>query len=164
MDQKNITTFQKNDVIIRQGDLEFFMYEILSGRVGVYINYGKDNEEKLTELEEGNFVGELGLLGEEGSVYASPRSATVVAAADNTAVLKIGVTDFNDYFRENPEKIFRMMQQMSKRLKDITNDYAEACDTIRGMKETEGEIRTDRKESLLERIAKYSTIYPMVWY
>ena len=47
-------SFSKNEVIFRQGDDAQEMFDIVSGSVGVYINYGQENETQLTVLKAGN--------------------------------------------------------------------------------------------------------------
>ena len=71
-------SFSKNEVIFRQGDDAQEMFDIVSGSVGVYINYGQENETQLTVLKAGNFLGEMGLI------ENYPRSATAVAMEDGT--------------------------------------------------------------------------------
>ena len=112
--------FKQGEIIFRQGDPGDSMYDIFSGRVGVYAAYGTANEKLLTELKANEFFGEMGLL------EKAPRSATVVALED-TAVYVIGEDDFNDYFIKQPEKALQIMRQLSQRLRRRTEDYLEAC-------------------------------------
>ncbi|MCR5161272.1 MAG: cyclic nucleotide-binding domain-containing protein [Lachnospiraceae bacterium] len=122
-------TFRKGDVICRKGDLENWMYEIQRGSVAVYINYRSDTERKLTELGAGAFIGELGLL------RSIPRSATVIAAEDDTALMKLTAEACDAYFKENPDRNVALVQQLADRLIQLTKDYSEACLTICELKE-----------------------------
>ena len=121
-----ILKFRKGDIIFEEGDLEDWMYEIRKGMVGIYAGYGTPEEKELTALEEGSFLGELGLI------TGSERSAAA-AALENTELLKITDEELAEYFVANPGKIIRVMKQMAARLQDLTDDYMEACRTISEM-------------------------------
>lgn len=73
-------------VIIREGELGKYLYIIKKGKVRVLKQFG-NGELILTELEKGNFFGELSLIDE----YLT--SATVVAVEDSI-LLKMGADDF----------------------------------------------------------------------
>ena len=90
----DIIKFRKGDIIFEEGDLENWMYEIRRGMVGIYAGYGTPAEKELTALEEGSFLGELGLI------TGSERSASA-AALENTELLKITDEDFAEYFIAN---------------------------------------------------------------
>ncbi|MBQ6341715.1 MAG: cyclic nucleotide-binding domain-containing protein, partial [Anaerolineaceae bacterium] len=70
-------TFNKGDVIFHEGDNGDSFFQIESGKVAVITDYGKENEKQLTEMEAGQFFGEL------AAVEGYHRSATVIAAEDN---------------------------------------------------------------------------------
>ena len=69
-------TFGKDQVIFREGDNAATMYDILSGKVGIYKNYGAKNEQQIIVMEAGQVFGEMGMI----EYY--PRSATAVALED----------------------------------------------------------------------------------
>ena len=144
MEQK---TFKQNDVIFRQGDAADCMYAVRSGAVGVYLDFGGPGELKLTELQAGQYLGEMGLLD------SAPRSATAVALSDDTALDVIAESDFRAVFDENPEQFLNMLQQMSSRLRRVTRDYAEACRTVADVVEAE-KAGEEKSDALKHRIAK----------
>ncbi len=140
-------TMRAGEAIFRQGDPSDCMYDILSGTVGVFLDYGGAHERKLTELGEKQFLGEMGLLDK------APRSATAVALSDDTRLQVIREEDFTRSFEEDPERMLALLQQMSTRLRRISRDYAEASRTI-------GDLVEARKQgagtdaALSNRIAK----------
>ena len=73
------------------------MYDIQSGQVDIYVNFGGDNEKKIAQLFNGELFGEMGILD------ASPRSATAVALDDTTVLGEIREDDLKDYFLKQPE-------------------------------------------------------------
>lgn len=117
-------TYKKGEVIIHEGDLEFCMYDIVIGSVGIYSHYGTPAEQLISTLSDGDYFGEMELI----SVRA--RSASVVAL-EPTEVIVIDRDTFGDFCRNSPERVLTIMQQLSDRLRKTTADYVEACKTAR---------------------------------
>ena len=139
--------YQCGTVICREGEPGDCMYEIETGKVGVYHDYGGPNEKLIAELFGGKMFGEMGL------VDHAPRSATVVAADENTVITTITEEDFFEYYRENPTKVPDIIQQMCHRLRETTKNYIEACHTVYDTVETK-KSGEKKSKSLLERINK----------
>ena len=148
-------TFDKDSVIFRQGDFSQDMYDIISGSVGIYTDYGKENENRLTVLQAGDFLGEMGLI------ETDPRSATAVAMEDGTSLQVIGAEEFSDYFKTRTDRLLAIMRQLSRRLRDLTEDYEAACKVRDALKETSGKTEK-RSASLLEKVKKYLAFYDNV--
>ena len=120
----DIVTFKKEDVIFRQDDRENFMYEILSGTVGIYKEFETERENKVAELGAGQFLGEMEL------VEAEPRSATAVALSDTVQLKRISDENYPSFFEQNPVQVYLIMKQLSENLRQTTRNYAEACRTL----------------------------------
>ena len=118
-DTMEIQTCKKGQVIFRQGDIEPCMYDIQSGKVGIYAEYGTDREQLLTTLGENSYFGEMGFI------ESSPRSATAVCLENGTKLLTVTRENFYNYFR-----VLEVMQGMSHRLRELTEDYMDACRTV----------------------------------
>ena len=116
--------FNGSDVIFRQGDASDCMYDIMRGRVGIYMNYGASGEKLLTILKEDQFFGEMGLLD------SAPRSATAVALDDETELRMVSAADFDAFMEEKPTKVVEIIQHLSSRLRELTNDYMDACKAV----------------------------------
>ena len=123
-------TYQKNEIIFKQGEYAKSMFDITSGRVGVYVGYGTEHENRLAVLEAGQFLGEMGLI------ECRPRSADAVALQDGTTLEEISDKEFASYFADQPERLLMIMRQLSSRLRSTTQDYEAACRVLDGMKET----------------------------
>ena len=121
MDRK---MFQKGALIFREGDTADCMYAVNSGRVGVYAAYGTAEEKLLAEYTQDGYFGEMGLL------EHAPRSAAAIALEDNTCLEAVNEENFLVYFREHPEQVLRIMQQLSGNLRKTSRDYAETCRRI----------------------------------
>ena len=145
--------YKKGEVIFRQGDAGDSMFDIHWGRIGVYSNYGTKQEKLLTMLESGDFLGEMGMIDH------APRSATAVAMENGTSVSEITEEGLGELFRESPAKVLMIMQQLSARLRKLTNDYMDACQTASGLVRVE-EHETLDKETLAEirdRVEHYAS-------
>ncbi len=145
-------TYQNGEVIFRQGDFAHGMYNILKGSVGIYLDYGKPTEKKLSVLGVGEFLGEMGMI----EVY--PRSATAVAEEDDTQLREIDEKEFSDYFREDPTQLLAMMRQMSGRLRERTEDYRAACQILEELNATR-DNPGKRSKTLKEKIEKLLDYY-----
>ena len=120
----NTKSFARGQVVFKQGDYSDCMYDIIQGRIGVYGGYGTPEEKLIAELDEGQTLGEMGMI------EAWPRSATAVALADDTLLAEIGEEELTEYFRDKPEKLLRIMKLISGRLRETTQKYADACRAV----------------------------------
>ena len=147
-----IKEYRKGEVIFRQGDYGNWMYDIRWGKVGIFADYGTLNEKQLAELKAEEFFGEMGLIED------CPRSATAVALEQGTRLKVITEENFNDYFKERPTKVYVIMQHMSHRLRQLTEDYLEVCRTV--AEQTEAE-QTGKEKSgwLKEHLKKFAGVY-----
>ena len=143
--------FQKGEVIFREWTVGGEMFEIKSGSVGIYANYGADGERLLTELGAGRIFGELSALDLE------PRSATAVALSDGEAA-EIDFADLRGYLAEQPERVLEIMRGISSRVRELTDDYLDACGTIRELDRCRRESAKQDK-SLLGRIKRFLADY-----
>lgn len=129
----NVKKFAKGEVIFKEGTYESFMYDLIEGKVGIYAKYGEAEEKLLTELttENGSIT-----FGEMGLIDAMPRSATAVALEDVVACVVTG-EEFGAYFKENPAAVLAIMQNMSKRIRSLSQDYMDACRAVAEMADAE---------------------------
>lgn len=143
-------TYQCNEVIFEQGAYASSMYEVSSGSVGVFANYGTNDERKLAMFGPSSFFGEMGL------VECYPRSATAVALDDDTTVIEIGPDDFSSFYQDQPEKVLSVMRQLSARLRETDKRYQEACQAVYDAIEAEkaGQRRSHSIRSKLSGMLK----------
>lgn len=123
---------KKGDVIFRERDRSDCMYDIHSGCVGIYKNYGTDKQKLLTKLTEDMFFGEMGLF------EKLHRSATAVALENGTVIEPIRENELSVLFAKNPAKVLMILEHLSGRLRQLTIDYLKACRTLA---ETEEQIK-----------------------
>ena len=145
-------TYNKDEIIFRQGEYASEMFDILSGRVGIYAGYGTVDQTLLAVLNAGQFVGEMGMI----EVY--PRSATAVALENGTTLAAIDEKEFSSYFSEQPERLLEIMRQLADRLRDRTEDYQAAC-LIRDEMLATNKAPEKRSKSFLGRVKALIAAY-----
>lgn len=116
--------FSKGTIIFNEGDIQYWMYGISSGSVGVYTAYGTEEQRLITTMGKDQIFGEMGLL------EAMPRSGTAVAMED-TVLEVIRNQDFKAYLTSSPVKCLRLMQIMSQRIRRLDHQYASAIDLLK---------------------------------
>ena len=124
-------TFGTDEVIFREGEYALTMYEIKTGSVGIYANYGLQDECKLAILSKGEYFGEMGIA------ECYPRSATAVALEDGTTIDEIDAEEFSNYFKDQPETVLTIMRTLSARLRETNARYLEAREAIHDAIEAE---------------------------
>ena len=127
----DIKAFGKGDVIFREGDPSDCMYEVYTGKVGVYAAYGTPEQKLLMEYYQDHYFGEMGLL------EKAPRSATAVALEDDTTVASINEENFGEFFERNPANVLMLMQSMSHNLRRRTDEFVAVCRSIKELSEKE---------------------------
>jgi signal-transduction protein with cAMP-binding, CBS, and nucleotidyltransferase domain len=152
--ENKIRKFAKGDVIFKEGAQEYFMYDLMEGKVGIYAKYGEAGERLLTELnaEDGKVT-----FGEMGLIDVMTRSATAVALEDVTACVITG-EEVGEYFKDNPEAVLAIMHNMSKRIRELTQDYLDACRVVAESVEAE---KTGKEKSswFREKVSKFIKVY-----
>ncbi|MFQ5857941.1 MAG: cyclic nucleotide-binding domain-containing protein [Anaerolineae bacterium] len=108
--------YQDGEIIIRQGEVGDCMYVIQEGQVEVIAE--KDGEEvRLAVRGAGEFVGEMAIFERE------VRSATV-RALGQARVLTVDKKNFLRRIHEDPSLAFRMVQTMSRRIRELSEEVA----------------------------------------
>lgn len=94
-----------------QGDMGVGLYVLKSGKVRiVQANHPDKAEEVLGTAEPGAVLGEMALLDD------LPRSASVIAAEDSSALL-LPVWEFRTTLRKNPDIALKLLAALSRRLR-----------------------------------------------
>jgi CRP-like cAMP-binding protein len=115
-------TFSDGEIITRQGDVGDCMYVIQEGKVQVLVE--KDGvETPLRIANEGEFMGEMAIFDHE------ERSATL-RALGGARLLTIDKKNFLKRIHQDPSLAFRLVQMMSKRVRDLSDEIARLKSTI----------------------------------
>ncbi len=103
-------SFNKGDMIIREGERDGRVFVIISGEVEVIINLGEKNERVLEVFRSNNYFGEMAVLDD----YI--RTASVVARED-TEVLSLDQWNIREEIKKYPSIAIELLQTLSRRLR-----------------------------------------------
>ncbi len=110
----------KGDVIFKEKEPGASMFIIQAGQVEIYRQQA-GKEKHIALLGPGDFFGEMSVLEE------IPRTASARALQDSQ-LLQIDATTFDQVLRENPEIAVRMMRRLSRRLRTMEEADEKAHD------------------------------------
>jgi len=140
---------KKGSIIYKRGEECHTMYILRSGKVGLYLNYGKQDQYKLLSADKvGTSLGEMGLL--EGM----PRNATAVAEEDITLSV-ITEDGLYEYISENPEDGARMFKDLAHRFKIVTDELVKTQELLLEVNKEEG---GKEKTTLREKLKKLADL------
>ncbi len=106
-------TYQKNEVIIKQGEPGAGLFIILTGSVQVTSKTRPGlPDAKLNILNKGEFFGEMSLLD------GYPRAATVTALTE-TQLVELDRWAFHDALRREPSIAVAMLPVLTKRIRQL---------------------------------------------
>jgi len=108
-------SYQKNNVIINEGDDTNSLYLIISGKVKVVLSDEDGKEITISILEPNEYFGELALIDSE------PRSARVVTM-EQCQFCVINQSDFNHVQDNNPGLVRNLLKGLSKRLREANKN------------------------------------------
>ena len=112
--------FAAGDIIIREKEAGASMFIIQTGQVEIFRQHaGKERQVAL--LGPGDFFGEMSVLEE------IPRTASARALQDSQ-LLQIDATTFDQVLHQNPEIAVRMMRRLSRRLRSMEEAEEKAND------------------------------------
>jgi len=116
----HVRSYEKGEVIFRQGDPGVGLYIVKDGEVDVYNEYQDLTCSKITVLHHGDFFGETSLLNE------TPRSATIVCVKPSL-LWGLFKPDLLNLIDSDPKLgvrlIFRLSQIVAERLRLLNDNY-----------------------------------------
>ena len=131
-------------LVLREEEEVGTLLVILTGRVTVSIHCSEGKEVILSVLSDGEFLGEISLLGNE------PRSASITAT-DDTEQLLLRRTETFDCLHENPKIVTTLLSSLASRLRRtnrqveslaLLKSYARVAGVLLLLAEDQGITRT----------------------
>lgn len=105
--------FGKHEVIFNKGETGASMYIIRSGAVEVFLPPDDESPRViLKDLHTGEYFGELSLFDDK------PRSATVEAIEDDTALVELKRDDFTDHLSKSKPATLAILSELAERLRE----------------------------------------------
>ncbi len=106
-----VKEFRKSEVIFDEGDSGHEMYIIYAGKVSLSTK-GPGREILLGTIGPGDFFGEMAVID------SSSRTAKAVAEEDNTVLVVLDKSKFNELVSEHPSFALTIMQHLSRWLRE----------------------------------------------
>ncbi len=116
-----LSQYNAGAVVFNEGDPGDCLYIIASGKVGIYARTDNGDEISLKDLDVAEVFGEMSLLD------GLPRSATV-KVHEKTLLFHINRTDFNLFLIQNPEVSLKLIETVSRRLRDTNKRLKDLTD------------------------------------
>lgn len=110
--------YDTDEIIFHQGEPGHEMFILLKGRVKLFVSSIDGTDIPVAELNPGDFFGEMSLLDN------APRSASA-QVLDDCMVIVINETNFEAVIVQQPGLAFRIMQSMSKRIRQLNDEVAQ---------------------------------------
>ena len=108
--EKCINEYDVSEVIFEEGSVGLELFVVLDGKVDI-VRQGGTGRTLIVTLEKGEFFGEMAVID------GSSRSATAVAAAPSTRVMRINHARFVYLVSQQPAFALMIMDALSKRLR-----------------------------------------------
>lgn len=149
-----IVRFEKERVILREGDMSSDMYKIIKGHAELYTGYGTEREVLLGIIGPQSCFGEFGLLLHEPSIYT-------VIAFDEVYVLRITEGEMGDFVQENHKNIIEIMRNMSRMMMVMQHQIDMLSADIKNGRKADQELikKTQRN---LRGYAVYNSCPPVI--
>ena len=131
-------SYNKGEVIIREGERDARLFIVVSGEVEVIKNLGTKNERPIRTLKPPSYFGEMALIDDQ------VRSAGVVAKQD-TRVLSLEQWNLHQEIRKYPELAIHLLRMLSRRIRAIDKNlintlrnFLPICANCKKIRDSEG--------------------------
>ncbi len=104
--------FDKNTVIINQGDLSRSLFIVVYGRLKAFATDAEGNQTIFSFFNNGNYFGELSLLDD------APRSATV-STLEECTLLTIDHVMFKDFIDSHPSACWSLFRSLTASIRNM---------------------------------------------
>ena len=111
LSQCHIHKYAAKSTIIHSGEKAETLYYIAKGSVAVLIKDQDGHEMILSYLNQGDFIGEVGLFDES----ENPKRTAWVKAKTSCEIAEVSYSKFKQLVQVNPEILMRLTAQISRR-------------------------------------------------
>jgi CRP-like cAMP-binding protein len=110
-----VTNYPAGYAFFNKNDIGEEFYIILKGKIGIYISDNAGSVLKVSELDCGDYFGEMALLGNKR------RTATVRSLSDVTVAI-VNNDNFEEVIKCDTSLALRIMKSMSQRIEHLNNE------------------------------------------
>ena len=116
----NVKKVEKQTVITKEGDnSRHVMFVLLRGSIGVYKQFGKEDQEQISTLKQGDFFGEM-------TLFSNKAYPTTTVALDHVILLAVTPSSVLDFIKTQPEGTCDLIKVLSRQLYGFDEPKAES--------------------------------------
>ncbi|WP_028234537.1 Crp/Fnr family transcriptional regulator [Pseudobutyrivibrio sp. MD2005] len=120
-------------MILREGEINFDMYKIVSGHVEMYTGYGTDSEVLIGIFGAGTCFGEFGILTGKPAIYT-------IITYSKTKLLRVTEALMGTFIQENPEDAIQIMKNMANNMSTMQHQIVQLSTELVEQSEYKEEI------------------------
>lgn len=120
--------YDDGEIVVRQGDVGECLYVVQDGEVEILVDQG-GTEVVLRSAGRNEILGEMAIFDRQ------PRSATI-RAKGRARILTLDKRNFLRRINEDPSLAFRMIETMSRRVRQLSREVVELQTALREREET----------------------------
>jgi len=109
MSNAAMMNFEEKHVIFSQGQVDPHLYKIMSGKVGLYLNYGKSDEQLVGITTAPNYIGTM-------NAFAFQPSAYTAVTITKSMLLKLPEAELSTFAKSDPGTAVGMMKTMAHQI------------------------------------------------
>jgi len=106
--------YNKNTVLVTEGDESTYLYIIHKGIASAYLNNEDGRQVNLNYMHDGDYFGELSLLD------GKPRSASVITVTD-CEILLVSRVSVLELIARHPEFAMQLLTELTRRVRNLTD-------------------------------------------
>ncbi len=152
--EAKIKKYAEGDIIIAEGTVNPTLFKILTGQVGLFMHYGKPEENALAIMSKGKCFGELGAVCGKPSIY------TAVAFSDVAVIMHTG-EEIEEFAQNNHHSMMEIVQDMGNLLvvqnQNINMLMNDLQDVVKQLKSGDEKSREEVIRSLDFRLMKLNS-------
>lgn len=136
MSNAAVINYEEHQVIFTQGGIDRYFYKIMSGRVGLYLDYGTSDERLVGISDAPHYIGAFNALSLQPSEYTA-------VALTKAMLLKLPEDELTTFAKSDPVSAVELMRTM---VHQITEQREELRLMHGELKDAASSAKPDRKE------------------
>lgn len=109
MSNAAMLNFEERQVIFFEGQIDPHLYKIMSGKIGLYLGYGTENEQLFGIVTAPNYIGAM-------NVFASQPAPYAAVALTKAMLLKLPEAELSTFAKSDPVAAVNLMKNTARQL------------------------------------------------
>ena len=144
MSEAKIANYAEDEIVLEQGDASKCLYKVLSGSVGLFLNYGREDEYLVGAVSAPHCFGEMTIL------MGKPNPYTVVALKESV-LMRVPESNFEHFIQDNHQNAIMIMKTMARNLAMVNMNMNLLIDELKEI----GKAENVDKDAIKRLAAEY---------